>query len=68
MPKPLSDAITVFCYAAIAASAVVGYHFGWIDTTFETVVLTGTLAHLGLSYSPNGKNGTPTPPQVGTHQ
>lgn len=66
MPKPLSDAITIFVYAAVAASAVIGYHFGWIDTTFETVVLTGTLAHLGFTYSPNGKNGTPPPQQSGS--
>lgn len=59
MPKALSDALTILCYAVIGGAVMVGGHYGWITPGVQDFLLGGIATHLGLSYSKNGKNGAP---------
>lgn len=59
MKTDLSTVMTLLIYAMICVLSVMAYHFALIDSTLETVVLTGALGHLGLSYFPANSTVTP---------
>ena len=52
MNKDLQTALTFAIYLALSAGIVVAFRFQLIDATLETVLLTGTLGHLGISFLP----------------